>query len=690
MQPVRVGALHLERIQYEEEQKRLVEIDVEIQDLAEKAKVLRETKTLFRKEPALISCLIDNLKSSYPDLPPTLSPQALEVAIQRVEADQNHLLQERAFIMSPLTDLPEELLNRITDAASAEAKTTLSQVSRSWRTYAIASLQHEYDRFIQHKIGQYIEALTPNKVQPPFHSSPDTLAAVRADLAHIMDDHCSIGVLSLIHLRDKVFELRNRARVALSRLDPADFPRIPSTPAPFGVNEVDRSKLLSDLPYYSFHCMQNLLVCYGPVGEVNANMLGILCQQGDVVTAREIARNIGSGYFFIYSFFIDTACLALVQAGEIDGALEIIGKVDQNYRRDFVLVQIALGIARRGDIARARTFVDLLSRENDKTNLLTGIAVILTKKGDVEGALELARSSLVSHEKNWALHRICIALAQAGSIEQALQILIEIKGESPRSSVIENIVEAALKIKDFDRALACASLLPNGATDLGVNLFAPIANQVARSGNIDRALEIISLIPFAERQSELLFLISVIGTLGQVERALGLVASLDFRLREEALKRLGIALADNGDIEKASYVATLIPDSYSEKVTVMCQIAEAVAKTGDIDQAFNMLKTHFREVHTLDELTIDTAFGHIAQMAVKAQDVDRALRILDLKPLKQVHLLYTIVDMLAKSGDTEHAQVIANMIKNRKFERQEALQCIGYWEEKLALHNSKG
>ena len=350
MQPVRVVNLSPERIRYEEEQKRLVEIDETLQRLAQKAEVLQVVKILISKDPASIPCLSENLKSKYPDFPSTLSSQALEIAIKRVEADQNHLLQERAFIMAPLTELPEDLLKHITDLASPEEKATLSQVSRSWNKRSVASLQHEYDRFIQHKICQYIEALAPDATKPPFHSSPSTLAAVRADLEHIMDDHCSMGVQSLKNLRERVFELRNRARVALSHLDPADFQRIPSTPAPIGITRSDRYNLLPDLPFDAFYLMQDLLLCYDPAGEIDETIrfktAGRLIKQGDVVTAREVARNVVTNESLIQETFS-----LLVGAGDIDGALALVDRFHQSYNKDLALLSIAMSIAKRGVVA---------------------------------------------------------------------------------------------------------------------------------------------------------------------------------------------------------------------------------------------------------------------------------------------------------------------------------------------------
>ena len=690
--PLRTEGRPPERIRYEEEQKRLSEIDEELQHLTEKAKVLQEAKTMFSKNPANIPSLIEDLNRRYPDIHLTLSPQTLEVAIEKVTSDQNHLYQERAVIMGPLAGLPEDALKRITDLAPPEVKATFSQVSHLWNTRTVASLQHEYDRFIQYKIGQYIKALTPDETKPPFHSSPETLAAVRADLAHIMDDHCRMDVQTLKNLRQKIFELRNRARIALSCLNPADFTRIPSTPAPIGscLYNDPLSNFRPDLPFDAFHYIQDLLLCYNPDAEIDetirSSILRILVKQGDVATAREVVRHIATNDDLMCS-----SCIQLARAGDIEGSLSFVDTIHQKDQKDEALRSILRCIVfDKGDTDRARTLVNLISNEAYKNEILVSIVQVLAEKEDIEGALLLARSLLNPGSKNEALGKFCSALAKVGNIEQAIQVFREIKCGATVSNNAGAIVQAALKINDYDRALECARMIPN--YDMRTLPFALIAAEIAKNGNIERALEVIDSFPPHLREEVLCYVISALIDQTKMEQALNILTSFDPMNQRDVIGNLRIALTYNGDGTSASDIpyhpAEEMPTLYGFYERAICSVADAITRTGNTNLALNLLKFFLKRYRPNSNLflPLSLSLANIADRALKDQNLDLALHIVELITFLDIRdsLRYRIVATLVKAQDTKSARVIADMIKTAKYQKM-ALECIGYCEEKLAL-----
>ena len=154
-----------------------------------------------------------------------------KVALQRIEEEKTRLEQGRVGTLALFTQFPEDISRSIMDQASLQTKMALSHVSHVWKNRSIESLRHKYDCFIQQKLDEYIQSLSPTEDAVVSHSSDAHLQEVLLELEAIQKEHILLTTPPTFqNLREKLIEVRNRVYTTLDKLD--DVSRIPRTIVP--------------------------------------------------------------------------------------------------------------------------------------------------------------------------------------------------------------------------------------------------------------------------------------------------------------------------------------------------------------------------------------------------------------------------------------------------------------------------
>ena len=145
---------------------------------------------------------------------------------------------------------------------------------------------------------------------------------------------------------------------------------------------------------------------------------------------------------------------------DIDSALKIAEKIDNDYWRSWALRDIAEEVAKTGDLDKALEIAEKIDDKKNRSWALRDIAKEVAKTGDLDKALEILDKAVESAEKidndyrrSWTLAYIAKEVAKIGDLDKALEIFDKaleiaekIDGSLSRSDALKEIAEGIAEV----------------------------------------------------------------------------------------------------------------------------------------------------------------------------------------------------------------------------------------------------
>jgi hypothetical protein len=268
--------------------------------------------------------------------------------------------------------------------------------------------------------------------------------------------------------------------------------------------------------------------------------------------------------------------------------------------RQAALVSLATAAARAGNLEFGVALAGEVSDPRRHALTLAGVVEAGARAGDTRGAAAVADTISDSRGRFSAQRGVAKAAAAAGDVEFGVALA---RGVDPRrqADVLRDVAEAAARGGHVDGAEVVARGIPDAKQRMWT--LGAIATTVARSGNLDAAAE------------------------------LAFDAAETAASAEATTSRTPVyASAANlwkGDLAAAEDFAHRIVFAY-ERVDALVEVAAAMARSGDLDQARNV----------------------VADAEAAARTVDRTDQ--------RARTLVGVVKAAALAGDTEHARRLAD------------------------------
>ncbi len=337
--------------------------------------------------------------------------------------------------------------------------------------------------------------------------------------------------------------------------------------------------------------------------------------------------------------------LALAKAGNVEQAIELAKTIKGGWR-DGALSDIAVAQAKAGDLPQAlammQTITDTLIIGPHHSVLMVAIAEAQARAGDrLEARKSFARAikfanTIIGKESAWRLSEVAEALvhiagaqARAGeragaqeSFTQAINVAQTITDEFRRDMTLSDVAVARAKVGDVPQALAMMQTITDTLI-IGPHhsvLMVAIAEAQARAGDRSGAQE-----SFAQA-------IKIAQTMA------------DEGWRNQVLSDIALALAKAGNVEQAIELAKTMKGGWRDGA--LSDIALGQAEAGDIARAQMLAKT-------IADKERQILIAGIAKAQIRAGDIEQALafsqRLTDKE--QQVRLIADIADAQARAGD---------------------------------------
>ena len=336
-----------------------------------------------------------------------------------------------------------------------------------------------------------------------------------------------------------------------------------------------------------------------------------------------------------------------IDVGDFDKAVEIARTIDGENMRQRLLAHIAKAQALAGDITRAVEITRAIEDENMREGAFADITKVRAQTGAIVQAFALAQTITDKKQKVKSLLAIGKELAKVGSTTQLQELTqtLAVKEQQVRKlaivatgrvadwSTYECVIDHALTLvldelesgyraKDqvdclVDIARVQAQAGDRAGAQANFSLAVTAAEALPEEDHYEgwNRLEVLSDI--AKAQAEV----------GEIARAMALVQTFTPRLLQaKPMTKIAQTQAEAGDragaletLSKAqSLVQTIADKEYRD--TLLADIAEEQAKTGDIAQAQRVART-IKDENRRNSLLADIA---VAEAKAKALEGDRA------------------------------------------------------------------
>ena len=233
------------------------------------------------------------------------------------------------------------------------------------------------------------------------------------------------------------------------------------------------------------------------------------------------------------------SCIAdsLINADAPDKAYEVLQRAisymenaDTELRRSWVWEDVVSSLVR---IGRFREAIDLAKRIEDRetrlralseiadntANIIREVLSIMVDVGEVEEAIKLAMRGRDDRVSSF----MAKLLLDLGEMEKALE-MAERTSYEYRVQVLNRVIDAALKAGDVEKAIEMAKRIYFPNLDLRWEKLADIAEHLALSGAVDRALNLVSEIEDVDQRvqalADMAFTLAESGKLDQARRVL--------------------------------------------------------------------------------------------------------------------------------------------------------------------------
>lgn len=428
--------------------------------------------------------------------------------------------------------------------------------------------------------------------------------------------------------------------------------------------------------------------------------------------AETIARSITDRYSQATALL--SVAEATAKARDLDRAEAVAGSITDLERRASALALVAGAAANAGDLDRAEAITDAITDPYWQAKALASVAGAAGNAGDLDRAGRLidraeavADSNTKRELKVWNLVSVAEAAGKAGDrdragrlIDRAKTIADSITAHSrlmldQKAGVLGSVAEAAAKIGDCDRAETIANSIT--VSKQQACALASMAEIAARGGDLDRARRlngraetIVRSIPDPAQQARVVDALASVADAatdaGDLDRAAELITRTkdiassitDAEDQTRAWTSVAEAVAKTGDLDGAVTIANSNPDPYSQ-ARVLLAVGNVVAATGAFDRAATLImrakviarsfadslprseESRYQQARGLEssaEAAAKTVKLNRAEAAAKAGDFDQAEAALTdslTTPEEQARVLVSMADAIANSGDRDQA-----------------------------------
>ena len=321
----------------------------------------------------------------------------------------------------------------------------------------------------------------------------------------------------------------------------------------------------------------------------------------------------------------------LAAVGQYDQALELVDRMKYCGSKDLVLSGIGNSMAKEGQIERALQLTSTIRDHDEKVIVLGSVAEQLVRIGKHDQAMKLFNNTVTDDlNKLRVLTKIVPSLVEAGQIDRALQAANTIKLDANKAIVLSHIASTLAKASKYEQALEIANTIAN--TDETQNYkheaFANIAVELASSGQIDRALQ--------------------------------LVNPLDSHHNASALGKIAVQFASSGQFDRALQLVNTIQSDPTQAI-VLTILAESLTEMSQLEQVLQIAKTI--EVGSIEQQSM---LSRIAIRFALSRQPEQALQLASTikRDDEKALVLHSIVRSLAKAGQYEQALEVASTIKD--------------------------
>ncbi|MFD8007304.1 tetratricopeptide repeat protein [Streptomyces mirabilis] len=323
---------------------------------------------------------------------------------------------------------------------------------------------------------------------------------------------------------------------------------------------------------------------------------------------------------------------ALLAAGEIDSAEEVIGSISTPYQRLDALRGLFKALVLRGDYERAIAIAEIISELNIKADCFASLAGLLVRQGEFSLATKMAVkaeaiSRLISHHSYWGERgglALVEALVDSGQFDCAEALSgsydytdhrvaalcyiaighFEAGGKAVASAMIEEAERLSRDLSDASRPVALIRVAQAAAVSENEELARALIDEVEAA--VDRV----------DRESSFLgYLAVALASVGDYDRAWECMDQAEKDSPWEAQGRpdllahdllyLANVATDLGNIERAKAlcarvesIANSLTDHY-ERPQVFSALAQQLVKVNELDHAESIM----RMIHDNGELS---------------------------------------------------------------------------------------
>lgn len=249
--------------------------------------------------------------------------------------------------------------------------------------------------------------------------------------------------------------------------------------------------------------------------------------------------------------------------------------------------------------------------QRNKERIQVQLASFYAQTGDRKRAIAIVESITDPDRRKKALSGVINASSEAGQTEEIIQMTQSTKDDNIRSELLTLISVPAAQHGKVEEIKKIAESLPNSFSDRDIGLLT-VATAAAQAGNIDYALNIAESLPsstdepigkigigkpfpaklplLGSREEAMSRIATVLARTGEIDRAIDLIKTIpqtNERWRSEAVVGVAGPAVQTGKFEE---LLTLIePKSVPDVISA--EIAKEVAQVGDTERAITMLKS---------------------------------------------------------------------------------------------------
>ena len=355
----------------------------------------------------------------------------------------------------------------------------------------------------------------------------------------------------------------------------------------------------------------------------------------------------------------------LAAVGQYDQALELVDRMKHCGFKDLALAGVASRMAKEGQIDRALQLTNTIRDHDEKAIVWGSVAEKLVRTGKHDQAMKLVNNNISDDiNKINILTKIVPSLVEAGQTDRALQAANTMKLDANKANVLSHIASNLAEASKYEQALEIANTIANSDGTQGYKheALGNIAVELASSGQIDRALQLVNQLDGYHKASALGKIAVDLASSGQFDRALQLVKTTQSDPAHPiVLGRFAESLTDARQLEPVLQMAKMIKVGSMEQQSMLSRIAISFAKVGQPDQALQVASTIRRDKEKA------LALPSIVRSLAKAGQYDQAKEVASTikdDSLKGTAFVYLAVG-LAETGKVADAVQVVSAIEQR-------------------------